>query len=193
MGEQSLPGGFVTSVVRAGNTVRRALPEDPEFVRALLGWFERHGWAGAPRFLGTYEQGRQVLSFIDGHMAWEPVQPPSVWTVPPVLARYASRVHRDPADFLAHLAHGCLPWRLAMIDRPAEPAHVPPSAGRGWPGAALSGTAGARAGARAGPRDPTGGYGVPRSYKGKPSDEQDSLASPNSHSVNGPRSPRRMS
>jgi aminoglycoside phosphotransferase (APT) family kinase protein len=50
MGEQRLPGGFVTPVVRAGDTVRRQPPEDREFVHALLGWFERHGWGGAPRF-----------------------------------------------------------------------------------------------------------------------------------------------
>ena len=68
----------MTPVVRAGNTVRRSPPEDPEFVHALLGWFERHDWGGAPRFLGTDERGREVLSFIDGHVAWEPVQPPSV-------------------------------------------------------------------------------------------------------------------
>src|SRR5215467_9000914 len=78
MGEQSLPGGYVTTVLRAGNTVRRAQPEDPGFVHALLGWFERQGWDEAPRFLGTDERGREVLSFIDGHVAWEPVQPPSV-------------------------------------------------------------------------------------------------------------------
>src|SRR5260370_29797886 len=76
--EQPLPGGFVTEVVRAGITVRRAPPADPEFVHALLGWFERHRWDGAPRFLGTDELGRQRLSFIDGHVAWEPGQPPSV-------------------------------------------------------------------------------------------------------------------
>src|SRR5258708_484379 len=76
--EQPLPGGFVTDVVRAGITVRRAPPADPEFVHALLGWFERHRWDGAPRFLGTDELGRQRLSFIDGHVAWEPGQPPSV-------------------------------------------------------------------------------------------------------------------
>jgi Phosphotransferase enzyme family len=78
MGEQRLAGGFVTPVVRVGDTVRRQPPEDPEFVHALLGWFERHGWAGAPRFLGTDRRGREVLSFIGGHVAWEPAQPPSV-------------------------------------------------------------------------------------------------------------------
>ena len=81
----------MTTVVRAGNTVRRAPPEDPEFVRALLGLFERRGWAGAPRFLGTDERGREVLSFIDGHVAWEPVQPPSI-TSDASLARLAGLV-----------------------------------------------------------------------------------------------------
>jgi Phosphotransferase enzyme family len=89
--EQPLPGGFVTTVVRAGNTVRRAPPEDPEFVRTLLGLFERRGWAGAPRFLGTDERGREVLSFIDGYVAWEPVQPPSI-TSDASLARLAGLV-----------------------------------------------------------------------------------------------------
>lgn len=88
MDEQPLPGGFVTAVVRAGNTVRRAPPEDPGFVRALLALFERHGWGGAPRFLGTDEQGREVLSFIDGQVPWEPARLPSV-TSDASLARLA--------------------------------------------------------------------------------------------------------
>jgi hypothetical protein len=91
MAEQSLPGGLVTAVVRAGNTVRRTQPQNPEFVQAVLEWLERHGWDGAPRFLGTDELGREVLSFIDGHVAWEPAQPPSV-TSEPSLARVAGLV-----------------------------------------------------------------------------------------------------
>ena len=91
MGEQSLPGGYVTTVLRAGNTVRRAQPEDPGLVHALLRWFERQGWDGAPRFLGTDERGREVLSFVDGHVAWEPAQPPSV-TSAASLARLAGLV-----------------------------------------------------------------------------------------------------
>jgi hypothetical protein len=88
VGEQRLPGGFVTAVVRVGDTVRRQPSADAEFVHALLGWFERRDWSGAPRFLGTDERGREVLSFIDGHVAWEPVQPPSV-TSEASLARVA--------------------------------------------------------------------------------------------------------
>ena len=81
----------MTAVVRVGDTVRRQPPAGAEFVHALLGWFERRGWSGAPRFLGTDDQGREVLSFIDGHVAWEPVQPPSV-TSEASLARVAMLV-----------------------------------------------------------------------------------------------------
>jgi len=74
MEEQALPGGFVTEVVRVGDTVRRTPPPDPSFVLELLGLFERRGWPGAPRFLGHDEQGREVLTFLPGHAAWAPEQ-----------------------------------------------------------------------------------------------------------------------
>ena len=51
----------MTSVVRVGDTVRRSPPPDPAFVHALLALFEERGWAGAPRFLGSDEQGREIL------------------------------------------------------------------------------------------------------------------------------------
>jgi hypothetical protein len=57
----------------------------------VLGWFERKRWEGAPRFLGTDELGREVLSFIEGHVAWELAQPPSV-TSDASLARVATLV-----------------------------------------------------------------------------------------------------
>lgn len=90
-GDGRLPGGFVTPVVRVGDTVRRRAPADAEFVHALLNRFERSGWGGAPRFLGIDDQGREVLSFIDGHAAWESDQPPSV-TAAASLARVAELV-----------------------------------------------------------------------------------------------------
>ncbi|MFI0409197.1 phosphotransferase [Actinomadura sp. 3N508] len=76
--ESSLPGGLVNVSVRVGDTVRRRPGTDAEFVHRLLGLLERGGWDGAPRFLGMDERGREVLSFVDGHVAWEPVQPPEV-------------------------------------------------------------------------------------------------------------------
>jgi len=57
-------------VVRVGDTVRR--PSSGRFVHELLGFFERSGWVGAPRFLGVDEQGREILSFVEGYVAWEP-------------------------------------------------------------------------------------------------------------------------
>ncbi|HEY0698372.1 MAG TPA: phosphotransferase [Micromonospora sp.] len=78
MVERRLPGGFVNHVVRVGDTVRRPAPASAGFVHRLLDLFAARGWPGAPRHLGTDEQGREVLSFVEGHVAWEPVQPPSV-------------------------------------------------------------------------------------------------------------------
>jgi hypothetical protein len=76
--EQRLEGGFVNQVVRAGDTVRRPPPPNAAFVHDLLDHLERHGWEGAPRYLGMDADGREVLSFLDGHVAWAPRQPPEV-------------------------------------------------------------------------------------------------------------------
>lgn len=74
----SLPGGFVNSVVRVGDTVRRRPPARAEFVHRLLRLFEQAGWDGAPRFLGLDEQGREMLGFVPGHVAWEASQPAEI-------------------------------------------------------------------------------------------------------------------
>ena len=91
MEEQALPGGYVTEVVRVGDTVRRTPPRDPAFVHELLGLFERRGWPGAPRFLGHDDQGREVLTYLAGHVAWAAEQPAAV-TSPASLARVAELV-----------------------------------------------------------------------------------------------------
>ncbi|TXK38240.1 phosphotransferase family protein [Nonomuraea sp. C10] len=74
MREERLPGGFVNEVVRVGDTVRRALTPRSGFVHELLELFERRGWAGAPRFLGTDGQGREMLGYLPGLVAWQPDQ-----------------------------------------------------------------------------------------------------------------------
>ena len=79
MGEYPLRGGSVNAVVRAGDTVRRR--PGGRFVHELLGFFERSGWGGAPRFLGVDEQGREILSFVEGYVPW---QEPGVRGVPGV-------------------------------------------------------------------------------------------------------------
>lgn len=78
--ETPLGGGFVNNVVRVGGTVRRRLARDRPFARELLGFLERAGWPGAPRFLGVDDDGREVLSYIDGHVPWSGVdEPPGVY------------------------------------------------------------------------------------------------------------------
>jgi phosphotransferase family enzyme len=68
--ERLLPGGFVNRVVQVGDTVRRNPGDRAEFVHELLRHFEQCGWLGAPRLLGVDGQGREILTFIDGYVAW---------------------------------------------------------------------------------------------------------------------------
>lgn len=65
-GEERLHGGFINEVVRVGDTVRRAGSQVSDFAPRLLRFLEERGWEGAPRYLGVDEQGRQMLSFIEG-------------------------------------------------------------------------------------------------------------------------------
>lgn len=74
MDESVLGGGAVNEVVRVGATVRRT-PSPPErsgYVAGVLALFGRHGWAGAPRYLGTDERGREVFQYIEGRAAVSP-------------------------------------------------------------------------------------------------------------------------
>lgn len=65
--ETPLHGGRITpGVVRVGDTVRRPTGPHSSFVHALLSHLERTGFAGAPRFLGLDEKGREILSYFDG-------------------------------------------------------------------------------------------------------------------------------
>jgi hypothetical protein len=70
MREFPLLGGAVSGVVRIGDTVHRRPGTRAGFVHELLGFFQRAGWPGAPRFLGFDARGRAVVSFIEGHVAW---------------------------------------------------------------------------------------------------------------------------
>jgi aminoglycoside phosphotransferase (APT) family kinase protein len=64
--EIPLIGGDLTAVVRVDQTVRRPVGPWSPAVHALLRHFEQAGFDGAPRFLGIDEEGREVLSFVEG-------------------------------------------------------------------------------------------------------------------------------
>lgn len=71
MTEVRLQGGYMTDVVRVGETVRRSLKDNSAFVHRLLGHLEERGFDGAPRFLGIDEAGREILSYIDGIVPYD--------------------------------------------------------------------------------------------------------------------------
>ena len=65
--EIPLRGGRVTQgVVRIGDTVRRPQTVNSTFVRELLHHLAASGFDAAPAHLGLDEQGRDILTFIDG-------------------------------------------------------------------------------------------------------------------------------
>lgn len=66
--EIPLHGGEMQNVVRVGNTVRRQGGAWTPTIHALLKHLEKVGFEGAPRALGFDEQGREVLSFIEGEV-----------------------------------------------------------------------------------------------------------------------------
>ncbi|MEU1847540.1 phosphotransferase [Micromonospora sediminicola] len=75
-----LPGGFVAEVVRVGDTVRRTPPADAAFVAALLRHLAATAPGLAPAYLGVDEQGRQVLSHVEGRVPWRDREDPAFFT-----------------------------------------------------------------------------------------------------------------
>lgn len=65
--EIPLTGGRLTpGIVRIGNTVHRPSKNNAGFVHELLLWLEQQGFGFAPRFLGVDEQGRDILTYLEG-------------------------------------------------------------------------------------------------------------------------------
>jgi hypothetical protein len=93
-----LPGGDVNVVVRVGDTVRRPTGPWSPAVHALLQHFEAVGFDGAPRFRGIDEQGREVLSYVEGEAALEPA--PNGDDAVEELGRLVRRMHDAQAGFV---------------------------------------------------------------------------------------------
>ena len=89
--EVLLTGGRITQgVVRVGNTVRRPTGAHTPFVHSLLRHLEEVGFDGTPRVLGIDEQGREILTFIEGH-------------VPPDLATWSDDQLVEAAELIRRL------------------------------------------------------------------------------------------
>lgn len=116
--ETALPAGDVTEgVVRIGDTVRRPHQATSAGVQAYLGHLERVGFRGAPRYLGRDSQGRDVLSFIDGAAAGDPVDRwAQVDSVLPSVGRLVRALHDASIGWLPEVALGA-----GVEDRPPAP------------------------------------------------------------------------
>ncbi|MCG7376756.1 aminoglycoside phosphotransferase family protein [Paenibacillus sp. ACRSA] len=62
--EEVLAGGNVNEVIKIGGTVRRN--SQNAYVNALLVHLEKVGLSSVPRYLGMDEQGREILSYLQG-------------------------------------------------------------------------------------------------------------------------------
>jgi len=133
--EQPLPGENASAgVVRVGDTVRRPAGPWTPAVHALLNHLHGAGFRGAPRPLGIDEQGREVLTFIPGTVAW-----PDRFSMlgsaarladvarlirgfhdavrdftPPPDARWQVLIPAEGSEIIAH--HDLAPWNLVVGD-----------------------------------------------------------------------------
>jgi hypothetical protein len=115
-GETPLEGGFTNAgrILRVGDTVRRPSRPTTPATKALLDHLERAGFDGAPRFLGIDDRGREVLSYVAGEAAVEPLPEWALTDEALVsVAELLRRFHEAAASFDA-TRHA---WPLAV---PAE-------------------------------------------------------------------------
>ncbi len=66
MDEERLRGGNLHGAVRVGETVRKPAGPWTPAVDGLLRHLEAQAWDGAPRSFGVDDQGRHVLSYVEG-------------------------------------------------------------------------------------------------------------------------------
>ena len=94
-----LSGGNINKVVRIADTVRRPRPRNARYVHSLLGHLQHRGWTGSPRFLRYDEVGREVLSYMEGEVPWQPDVPAGVRAPQSIAA--VTRLVRELHDLTA--------------------------------------------------------------------------------------------
>src|SRR5262249_28649212 len=165
--EERLDGGNAGGAVRVGDTVRRAGGPWAPGRHAPLWPLAGQGFAGAPRPLGVDDQGREILTFLEGQTVGSVLPWPGWAYAEDTLAEVACWLrgyHTAVADFIP--PPGAV-WRLgARWQRGQVIAHndaAPYNAvwrGRGAGGVLRWGMAG--------PRGPVGGGGGPGCCRGPP-------------------------
>jgi Phosphotransferase enzyme family len=99
MEEEVLRGGFVNSVVRVGDTVRRIPGKCTPTIHRLLAHVRERGVTRVPAPLGYDDLGREILTFIPGAVPHE--MPEWIWSevVLTDVARSLRQWHDATADF----------------------------------------------------------------------------------------------
>ncbi|QGN32519.1 phosphotransferase [Microlunatus sp. Gsoil 973] len=70
-----LAGGVMSAATKVGQTVRRSASPSWPAVHALLTHLRRTGFTQVPEPMGVDENGREILSFIDGRAGHPPITP----------------------------------------------------------------------------------------------------------------------
>ncbi|KAA2261418.1 phosphotransferase [Solihabitans fulvus] len=106
---ERLDGGNLGGAVRVGDTVRRATGPWTPAVHALLEHLAAKGFAGAPRVRGIDDEGREILTYLDGDTVGSR-KPWPAW------------VHAD--DSLDRVAHWLRAYHEAVADFVPPPGSV---------------------------------------------------------------------
>lgn len=110
--EVPLTGGNVTAgLVRVGQTVRRPQTPYAARIRGVLAQLEHAGVEGVPRYLGTDDQGREVVSYLPGSTDF----PADMLTNPQVVVAATGLLRRyhDATTGLVAAADG---WAYSFAD-----------------------------------------------------------------------------
>jgi hypothetical protein len=101
--EEPLYGGLISGrCVRVGDTVRRPWLPSSAAVQHLLSHLERRGFAGAPRPLGSDEQGREMVSWVDGEPTFGAARSPLLQPgAVHALGAFARRLHEALGGYTA--------------------------------------------------------------------------------------------
>lgn len=93
------------AVVRVGATIRRPRTPSSDAVQALLGHLHDHGFPHCPRPLGFDDQGREVLSFVEGEGGSIPLRPETMTDQALVEQAGLMRHFHDASASFSHDAH----------------------------------------------------------------------------------------
>jgi len=115
--EVALPGGNVGGAVRVGDTVRRTTGPWTPAVHELLDFLGTTGLPKIPRVLGIDERGREILTFLPGHVLAIGTESPS-----PQQTRSAMRWLRSFHAAVAGFPRESRRWRF--VERALEPGEI---------------------------------------------------------------------